>query len=256
MRQPFAAILAVAILAVAILAAATLAAARAGTPSTGPTTSDIPLAAPIVTATDPAANAAGDPAPHTTRETVADRAESVARAGPADGDDHGASVAQPTVGARPDVEVIGASAAERVVVDEALGRFRRAGLRLPDVEIVFHDDRADCRGHDGLFQTRHTPWRVLVCSDLEFVLTHELAHAWEAANLDDADRDRYVEHRGLSTWDDPDAAWGERGVEDAAFMLQQNLMAGRVDVTSERWVERTSAYEALTGTRSPVVASA
>ena len=39
----------------------------------------------------------------------------------------------------------------------------------------------------NLFQQSFTPWRLLICSDLQFVPTHELAHAWEAANLTDDD---------------------------------------------------------------------
>lgn len=123
------------------------------------------------------------------------------------------------------------------------------------MEIEFRDDPADCNGHDGLFQSRYTPWRVTVCRELPYVLTHELAHAWEAANLDDADRNRYLELRGLTTWRDHDVSRGDRGIEDAAFMLQQNLMAGRVDVESDRWIERARAFEALTGRTSPVLAS-
>jgi hypothetical protein len=163
-----------------------------------------------------------------------------------------ATAARPSVGLHPEIRIVGASAAEAAAVDEALGRFRDAGLLLPDASIVFHDDQEACGGHDGLFQARYTPWRVLVCSDLGYVVTHELAHAWEAANLDDADRDRYVEHRGLATWDSGDAGWGARGVEDAAFIVQQNLTARGARVDSAAWRERIEAFELLTGLPSPL----
>lgn len=213
--------------------------------------------APVVTATpidapSPESSDGADPAAF---EPVV-VALPAAAPGPAQHHDHGIAetVERPAVSLRPAVDVVGASHEQIVAVDEALDRFRNAGLQLPDVEIVFHDDQAACKGHDGLFQAQHTPWRILVCSDLAFVLTHELAHAWEAATLDDVDRERYVELRRLSTWNSADADWDERGVEDAAFMIQQNLMAERVDVDSERWVVRTAAYEALTGRQSPVLA--
>lgn len=137
-------------------------------------------------------------------------------------------------------------------VDRALERFRAAGLRLPSVEIVFHADTGPCRGHDGLFRAGFDPWLLLVCSEAEFVLTHELAHAWEAANLDDVDRDAYLAHRGLGAWWGSDLEWEERGVEDAAFMLQQNLMMRPARPDSDRWIERSAAYEELTGLPSPV----
>jgi len=158
-----------------------------------------------------------------------------------------------SVSMRPTVVVQGASDERQALVDDALARFADAGLRLPDLGVVFADDPSKCGGHDGLFLSQHDPWQVLVCSDLEFVVTHEFAHAWEAANLDDDDRANYVERRGLTTWDSPDAPWGERGVEDLAFMMQQNLMAGHVDAASDRWIERTDAYAWATGTVSPVL---
>jgi hypothetical protein len=152
----------------------------------------------------------------------------------------------------PDVTVIGASGEQQVAVDDAVARFRSAGLELPDVEIRFLADEAGCDGHLGLFQRGFTPWRVLVCSDLAFVPTHELAHAWEAANLDDDERARYVEARGMPTWDDRDADWNERGIEDAAFIVQQNLMAKHPNLDTPAWKERTAAYELLTGSSSPL----
>jgi hypothetical protein len=136
-------------------------------------------------------------------------------------------------------------------VDNAVARFRFAGLQLPDLEITFHDDDASCDGHDGMFRPHDLPWRIDVCNDLDFVVPHELAHAWAAANLDDDDRTRYVDARGLTNWADTRVPWEERGTEDAAFMIQQNLRAINLDVSSATWVERIQAYEVLTGTTSP-----
>ena len=136
-------------------------------------------------------------------------------------------------------------------VDNALARFRYAGLKLPDLEIIFHDDDSACDGHDGMFRPHSFPWRIDVCSDLDFVVPHELAHAWAAANLDDNDRARYIDARGLTNWADTSAPWEERGTEDAAFMIQQNLRAIDLDVSSAAWLERIRAYEVLTGMTSP-----
>jgi len=159
----------------------------------------------------------------------------------------------PSVSLRPVVEVVGTQHAKAETVGDALERFRAAGLRLPDLVVVFHADDEPCKGHDGLFQPQFSPWRVLVCSQADYVLTHELAHAWEAANLDDDDRARYVRHRGLTAWLGTDLEWSERGVEDAAFMLQQNLMMRPLRVDNDRWAERLDAYRMLTGMASPIV---
>ena len=144
--------------------------------------------------------------------------------------------------------------AHRSRLDEALERFARAGLLLPDVEVGFSDSDEACHGHLGLFDPNSSPWRVDVCSDLEFVLTHELAHAWAKANLDEAERAAYVAHRGLPAWHGPDLHWRERGAEDAAFVMQQVLMAEHVRQDRSVWAERFDAFEQLTGRRPPVVA--
>jgi hypothetical protein len=141
--------------------------------------------------------------------------------------------------------------ASRSRLDEAVARFARAGLLLPDVSVGFSDSDDACRGHLGLFDPNSTPWRVDVCSDLEFVLTHELAHAWAAANLDESQRAAYVAYRQLAAWNDPDLHWRERGAEDAAFVMQQVLMAEHVRQDSSVWTERVDAYEQLTGGSPP-----
>ena len=154
------------------------------------------------------------------------------------------------VSATPHITVVGAGEAQRATLHDALGRFREHGLDLPDLEVRFSGDQADCHGHVGGFDERRR--RVVVCSELPFVLTHELAHAWAAANLDDTDRDRYLDARGLTTWDDREAPWNERGVEDAAFVIQQNLTATNPPLSSPTWAQRAAAYELLTGSTSPL----
>jgi hypothetical protein len=158
----------------------------------------------------------------------------------------------PSAVARPVIDVAGASPSDATALDEALARFRDQGLLLPDLEVRFSTDEADCHGHPGVFESGTSPWRVSICSDLKFVLTHELAHAWTEANLDDGDRDAYVVARGLPAWRGDDLEWGDRAVEDAAFMIQQNLMAGSVRADSPAWIERMEAYEQLTGRASPL----
>lgn len=156
------------------------------------------------------------------------------------------------VGLTPAVAVVGADAEERTRLDEALARFSDNGLELPDLEVQFSSDEADCSGHLGLFKQSFTPWRLSICSGLAFVPTHELAHAWEAANLDDDARGGYVVTRGLASWDDPAVDRGDRGIEDLAFMIQQNLMATNPSLASSTWIERVDAYELVTGRPSPL----
>lgn len=162
-------------------------------------------------------------------------------------------IARTPVSLFPVVSLRNADAARAEHVADSLARFRDAGLALPDVEIRFDEDPTACRGHDGLFQQHRSPWRLTVCSDAAYVLPHELAHAWTAANLSDDDRRRFTEAFGFATWNGRHVAWSERAGERAAFVIQQNLTVtlGRND--SPAWLEKIEAYEHLTGTTSPRV---
>ena len=142
----------------------------------------------------------------------------------------------------PAIAAIGADLEEVNQLDKAIALFDDSGLTLPDLEVVFFDDKTECGGHYGLFQEGFTPWRILICSDLPFVLPHELGHAWAGANLTDLDRDRYSRARGLTNWNDHDTSWEQRGTEDAAFILQQNLTASNVSMRSSTWSERAEAF--------------
>ena len=121
------------------------------------------------------------------------------------------------------------------------------GLELPDVHIVFTDDETACQGYMALFE--HTsPGRITICTELELLaLVHELAHAWVEAHLDDDDRDHYTEVRGYDNWNDQTAAWEDRATEDAAFVIQQNLMITRTVPRDDTWLYRAEGYEMLTG---------
>ena len=153
----------------------------------------------------------------------------------------------------PVVTIHGGDPEQRARLDDALARFEAAGLRLADFTIVFSDDESVCVGHVGVFRHRDETPQVSVCSELEFVVLHELAHVWLDGNLEQDARDEYVRARGLTTWSDHTVPWTQRGVEDAAFIIQQNLrdVAPRV-LASAAWAERIAAFELVTGTPSPL----
>jgi hypothetical protein len=157
----------------------------------------------------------------------------------------------PSVSLTPTVTAVSANADDLDRIDDALARFRYAGLELPDLTITFHDEEASCDGHDGLFRESSGGWAIDVCSDLDFVIPHELAHAWAAANLDEDDRARYLKARGLTVWTGGDVPWEQRGTEDAAFIVQQNLRGINIAPSSATWTERMQAYAILTGSPSP-----
>lgn len=147
----------------------------------------------------------------------------------------------------------GGTGAERARMRLALERFEEAGLGLPPLRIVFREpSEEEC--HDALGSLSDSPegMQVSICSKLEFVYEHELAHAWERATLTDAQRERYTAFRVLPTWSDKDFDWNQRGVEDVAITIQQGL-AGLplAPALSDKASARLQGYEMLTGQVDP-----
>jgi len=169
-----------------------------------------------------------------------------------------AAVTEPiaaTTSLKPAVTVRNATAAETRRLDLALERFRATGLALPDLEVVFSADLTACRGHFGLFDSSQQPWRISICSDLDAVYEHELAHAWAAANLTNSGREDFMNMRGYEVWSDNDFAWNERGTEGAALIIQQGLSGLPLPpALSDETLSRLAAFELLTGVADPRLA--
>lgn len=135
---------------------------------------------------------------------------------------------------------------------EAIHHFQTAGLLLPDLVVHFSDNIFACGGHHGLFRSELNPWQIKICSELDFVYEHELAHAWERANLTEETRRQFMEMRGYTTWAAKSAPWNERGVEGAAFVLQQGLSGLPLPpYLSREHQSRLEAFELLTSQASP-----
>jgi hypothetical protein len=123
--------------------------------------------------------------------------------------------------------------AERDLVKWAWDRSALVGLDLPLVEVSFHDDDQPCNGSQGVYYSNDGRPRVLVCipdsgtfaSKLQRqrTLVHELAHAWEQANLDDAERKALLEILDAEDWYAPESAWEERGAERFAETIVWGL---------------------------------
>ncbi len=156
----------------------------------------------------------------------------------------------------PTVTVRSATPAQRARLELALTRFRGAGLALPDLQVVFAETDAPCRGHMGLFESDAAPWRIRICSEVGAVYEHELAHAWIAAGSTDSSRDDFMELRGFTVWSDHTVPWNQRGVEGAAFVIQQGLGGLPLPpVLSDELVSRLDAFRLLTGFPDPRLAS-
>ena len=141
----------------------------------------------------------------------------------------------------------------------AVDRFDRADLQLPPVSIAFHDDKAACDGHFGYFRPSHSidicgfNWNRFLVTPKKTLL-HELAHAWTHETLDSETRDRFLDLRGLDTWQDNSVPWEERGVEHAAEVMAWGLMDEELFLTSigeAGTPQLAEAFELLTG-RKPL----
>jgi hypothetical protein len=83
------------------------------------------------------------------------------------------------------------------------------------------------------------------------VILHEFAHAWLDAQLDEVDRQRFLDHVGLDTWRDPNLPWDEKGVEHAADtiawgLMDRDIVMLRIGQPTEE--ELTEGFRILTGT--------
>lgn len=162
------------------------------------------------------------------------------------------------VGSRAPIAVHGADAGGSALVAWAVCRFAAAGLLLPPLDVFFHSDLEDCRGNRGLFLEEVGQVRLCALEVSEraqkMVVLHELAHAWDALNLDDQVRRAFVELRGLETWSSPGEPWRGRGIEQVAEVVTWGLMDEEVLVMDYPGYDREglgAAYRFLTGTGSP-----
>lgn len=149
-----------------------------------------------------------------------------------------------------EITLVGGSPAQRRRMGEAIQRFVSAGLRVPPLTVRLGSEAGDCRGHHGVFHPR--TMTIAICSSVESVYEHELAHAWERTNLTDDRRAAFMTLRGYDSWSDPQLPWNERGSEGAAFVIQQGLATLPLPpALGDELTSRMVAFELLTEVPAP-----
>ncbi len=145
------------------------------------------------------------------------------------------------------IVVIGGAIGQRATAFWALGRYEALGLEVPPIEIHLHQDLAECKGNRGIYNAGLQ--RIDVCVDEPCVMLHEIAHAWNHENLNDAQRSEYVSTGDFGSWDDPETPWFDRGSEDAADTIAWALLAEPITMASPDGpiAQRSSAFTFLTG---------
>jgi hypothetical protein len=153
--------------------------------------------------------------------------------------------------------ISGGTAEQQAMGEWAIGRFEAAGLSLPSLEIQFHEDRSACRDRAGYYIDGVASVCGIHTDRLAHrLILHEMAHGWAEANVTGDLRARFLELRGLRTWNDQDADWNERGFEHAADIMSwalcdQGTGLHAPSIPDNSLDQLTVAYELLTGNPLP-----
>jgi hypothetical protein len=152
------------------------------------------------------------------------------------------------------VVVFSEDPAEQQLAEWAVARFERAGLDPPTVEIYFHGSSSGCGGHLGYAQIgRVDVCTVLVNEMARRNLLHEMGHIWIDQNVSRAERVRFLELRGLRTWNASTADWDERGYEQGAeimaWALGTRILTPQIPGNDSEQI--AGAYKLLTGQSLP-----
>jgi hypothetical protein len=155
----------------------------------------------------------------------------------------------------PSVVVVSDDPAQQELARWAVARFERAGLGAPTVQIRFHADTAGCGGHLGYARDGQVNvCTVLVNEMARRNLLHEMGHIWIDQNVSRAERDRFLEFRGLGTWNASTADWDDRGYEQGAeimaWALGDRILTAQVPENDP--AQLAVAFEILTGVVVPL----
>jgi hypothetical protein len=148
------------------------------------------------------------------------------------------------------IRVFGADSEHEGLVRWAYGRYEGAGLAVPPVDVHFHPDTSGCYGHIGSALGRRLDICVVIVSEIaRDALLHEMGHAWVDENVSAAVRERFMQMRGLTAWNDQGVIWDERGFEHAAETLAWALGHRYIapGIPDNDPVRLTAAFELLTG---------
>ena len=143
---------------------------------------------------------------------------------------------------------------EQEILD-AIDLYTNAGLGLPELRIYVHDSYEACDGNLGLYSKGGDQHRVDICEWDPKLISHELAHAWEYHNVDDATRQAYLDRARLKVWNSHDVPHPARGVERVAFVISWGVVDQPIQImTKGHYTEELYQYELLTGMPSPRIA--
>jgi hypothetical protein len=153
--------------------------------------------------------------------------------------------------------ITGGTPDQRAMASWAVGRFAAEGLSLPPLEIRFHPTRDDCRERLGYYLNGVAD----ICGTrtdrlAHRLILHEMSHGWAEFHLSREERDRFLDFRGLRTWNDHRVDWEERGFEHAAEIMSWALSDQGTGIHSPSIPDNSrdqlaDGYQLLTGKPLP-----
>ena len=155
----------------------------------------------------------------------------------------------------------GGDTAQARSVEWALRRYRAAGLQgMPALDVYLHTPHEECHGYLATFQEG----RIDLCTGessepyARKIALHEFAHAWATVNVDTVVRERFLQLRHLTAWNDFSLPWKERGTEQTAEIIAWGLGEGEVTPLLPLPIaldDLAEAFTLLTG-RAPITPAA
>jgi hypothetical protein len=156
-----------------------------------------------------------------------------------------------------DVTFTDLSVDQVVLVERVIDAFEEAELDLPPIDVIGHRYVHACSGRHGAHHVSNGRSVIDLCARRpkqteEFLILHEVAHAWDQHSLTPERRQRFLELRGLEAWrtDDPER-WVEHGSEHAAEIIAWGLVDRPVRllrIDNNGCSDLLAGYRVLTGT--------
>jgi hypothetical protein len=135
---------------------------------------------------------------------------------------------------------------QEALVEDAVQRFADAGWPLTNTEVRF--DANACDNAVGFHTEQRGYHLVVMCTDSQWTLLHELGHVWSDLYLDEAEREAWLASRDLDSWGE--GKWEDRGTEHAAAIIAFGLYDTAHVPTGfgiTDYMQTVSAFESLFG---------
>ena len=127
------------------------------------------------------------------------------------------------------VRILAPTEALHESVSLALATFADAGWPIHNTEIRWSDH--ECNGAVAFHAEERGHHVIVMCTDAEWTLLHELGHVWSDLYLDDEAKTEWVHRRGLDSWHE--GAYDDRGTEQAAQAVAFGLYSDCLLYTSD-----------------------